>query len=372
MARAAVAADIELQPEADRLEGFTSPRETPVLFGHAEPQAMITEALASNRMHHAWLLSGPMGIGKATFAYRVARAALARPDERDPFGGLEIDPASATARQVAALSHPGLLVIRRNYDPKAKRFQATIPVDEVRRLKSFLALTADAGSRRVVIVDSADELNINAANALLKSLEEPPPRTLFLLITATPGRLLPTIRSRCRVLSFSPLSEADLKRATAAALRSAGRDEPDEAAWSAATVMAGGSPRRALALFENGGLALQARLDKILSALPKLDLKSVHALGDELQGAANEQKFQLFFSLLENTLARLIKAAALDSGHPADLALAQKLIGEARLATFAGLWETIARDKAGTLALNLDRKSLILACFARLEAAAKS
>ncbi len=198
MARAPAAlAEAEALPEADCLEGFSHPRFTPRLFGQDAAEHVLHDALGSDRMHHAWLLTGREGIGKATLAYRVAKAALARADERDLFGSsLDIDAATATAHQVGALSHPGLLLLRRVYEPKGKRFHASISVDEVRRLRGFLSLSAEAGSRRVVIVDSADEMNLNAANALLKSLEEPPARTIFLIISSAPGRLLATIRSR--------------------------------------------------------------------------------------------------------------------------------------------------------------------------------
>ncbi len=373
MARGVVAAEVEALPEADRLEGFAHPRDTIRLIGHAQPEAEIADALGSGRMHHAWLLSGPAGIGKATFAYRVARAALARADERDMFGGaLDVDAGSQAARQVASLSHPGLLVIRRAWDQKAKRFAASIAVDDVRRLKSFLALSAEEGSRRVVIVDSAEEMNANAANALLKSLEEPPPRTIFLIVTSTPGRLLPTIRSRTRTLALQPLAEPELVRAVRQAMDAVGKTAPADLDWQKLAVASSGSVRRALALIENGGLALQGRIDAILEGLPRLDTRAVHALGDELQGAAQEQKYQLFFELLDETLARLIRSAARKEGAARDLALAEKLIGGGRLATFAELWETLGREKADVQSLNLDRRALIVASFARLEAASRS
>jgi DNA polymerase-3 subunit delta' len=209
-APASAAAEIETAPEADCLEGFTHPRLTARVYGHSNVEDMLAGVLHSGRMHHAWLICGREGIGKATLAYRFARAALARPDERDMFGStLDIDASTATAHQVAALSHPGLLLLRRGYEPKTKRFHASISVDEVRRLRSFLSLSAEEGSRRVVIVDSADEMNVNAANALLKSLEEPPPQTIFLIVSAAPRRLLATIRfRRCR----SPIFEARPRR----------------------------------------------------------------------------------------------------------------------------------------------------------------
>jgi DNA polymerase-3 subunit delta' len=375
MARAPLATETEILPEADRLDDFPHPRETRALVGQEAAQATLAEALASGRMHHAWLLTGPAGIGKATLAYQFARAALARPEERDLFGqGFAIEPDSPTDRQVRALSHPALLVIRRAYDQKAKRFSQTISVDEVRRLKTFLALSPEDQGWRVVIVDSADDMNANAANALLKSLEEPPARTIFLLITSAPGRLLATIRSRCRVIAVARLHEADLKRAAAQALTSAGKALPEAHVWESLLPLAQGSVGRALTLIGGGGLAMQARIDQILNGLPKLDLKAVHVLADDLQGLAQDTKFQLFFDLFQATLARLIKAEATGRGPEADKALAHRLIGPERLrrlATFAELWETLARDKADTISLNLDRRSLIVTSFARLEAASR-
>ncbi len=373
MARAALSADTEVLPEADRLDGFPHPRLTARLYGHGAADAMLAAALASGQMHHAWLITGPEGIGKATLAYRFARAALARPEDRDLFGDtLDVGADTPAARQVAALSHPGLCVIRRGYDQKAKRFAASISVDDVRRVRSFLSLSAEENGWRVVIVDSADEMNLNAANALLKSLEEPPRRTVFLIVSAAPGRLLATIRSRCRVLPLSALGAEDLTSAASAALASDGKLLPSEADSSKLRALAGGSVRRFLALQEGGGLALQERIDKILLSLPALDQRAAHALSDELQGAAQEQKFALFFDLLMAAIARLIRTQATGQGDPEAKALAARLIGPARLATFAELWETLARDKAEALALNLDRRSLILATLARLADGSRS
>ena len=373
MARAPALTDNEALPEADKLDGFPHPRETAVLVGHPSAEQIFADALNSGKIHHAWLITGTEGIGKATLSYRVARAALARPEDRDPFGGsLHIEASCPSYRQVTALSHPGLLIIRRGYDQKAKRFSASISVDDVRRLRNFLALSAEQQGWRVVIVDSADELNVNAANALLKSLEEPPAKTIFLIISSAPGRLLPTIRSRCRSLALAPLGSDDLLKAVRGALEAAGKPAIAPSDFQALQPFAGGSPRRLLAMADGGGLALQAKITKLFETLPGLDMRAAHTLADELQPAAQEQKFELFYDLFLSFLARLVRAGAAQEGERSEVALSNRIMGEARLATFAHLWETLARDKADALALNLDRKSLILDTLSKLEAAARS
>jgi DNA polymerase-3 subunit delta' len=372
MARAPALQEIEEIPEADRLDGAPHPRMTLSLIGHAGAERTLAEALASGRIHHGWILAGPRGIGKATLAYRFAAHALALPTERDPFAAsLAIDPATTAARQVRALSHPGLLVIRRPYDQQKKRFAATIPVDEVRRIKSFLGHRGADGAWRVVIVDTVDELNVNAANALLKSLEEPPERTLFLLISAEPGRLLATIRSRCRRLDLAPLGDDDLERAVRQA-KGGEADMPAGAEWARLARLAEGSVRRALTLEATGGLALFERIERLLAGLPGVDWPAAHTLAEELSAAQAEDRFELFFELLLDRLAALVRAATGGAIAAAeDARIASGLIGPERLASFAELWETVAREKAETLALNLDRKALILSTVSRLETAAR-
>jgi DNA polymerase-3 subunit delta' len=375
MARAPAVQEIEELPEADRLDSFPHPRATARLFGQETAERALAEAFASGRMHHAWLLSGPEGIGKATLAYRFTRHVLASPETRNPSGSLDVPVEGSAARQVRALSHPGLLLIRRAYDTKTKRFPATIPVEEVRRLKAFLGRTFASDAWRVVIVDRADELNISAANALLKSLEEPPPRTIFLLVSSAPGRLLTTIRSRVRSLELSALDSAAIRQAATQALVASAEESaasvPSPSEWERLEPLAGGSVRRLLSLHATGGLALFDRVSALVAALPKVDWTAVHVLADELAGQAAEQRFELFFELLMDHLAGLIRARAGAGATNPDQALAQRLIPEGRLASWAALWERVAAGKADAAALNLDRKSLILETFIRLEAAAR-
>jgi DNA polymerase-3 subunit delta' len=371
MARAAASRDVEAPPEADRLDGVQHPRETLRLFGHERLEAELASGFDGARMHHAWLISGPEGVGKATLAYRIARFLLARPADRGAAGALDVKTDAVAARLVRALSHPDLLVLRRPWNHQTKRHAQVITVEEVRRLRSFLGHTAEAGSRRVVIVDTADLLNVSAANALLKSLEEPPPQTVFLLLTAAPGRLLPTIRSRCRTLALAPLDETSLRRAVLAALEAGEATPPGPDDWPRLVALAEGSARRALALWLGGGLKLEDKLLQLVQPLPTVDWGAVHALADEISSQAAAERFEMFFDLLLKRLARLVRAAAGLAAGDEDRRLAARLIPEARLATWAELWETIAREKSEAQALNLDRKSLILQTFGRIGAAAR-
>ncbi len=377
MARTVSMADIEEMPESDRLDGFPHPRMTARLYGHEAKEAAFLEGFESQRLHHGWLVTGPEGVGKATLAYKMTRFLLANPEDRDPFGQtLDVTEDSPASRQVKVLAHPGLLVLRRPYDPKTKRFKTEIPVDEVRRLRSFLNLTAAEGQYRVVLIDTADDLNASAANAVLKSLEEPPARTVFILLSSSPGRLLPTIRSRCRTLDLTPLNSDVLKRAVVQAISASGEDVtspvPSGDDWHLLERLAGGSVRRVLSLQTAGGLDLQKRLEALVSSLPNIDWTAVHTLADEVSSAAAETKFFLMQGLLLSFLARLIRAQATGTGAASDITLAKRLIGEPRLAAWASLWETLASENAVVDALNLDRKTLILQTFARFEAAARA
>ncbi len=372
MARAPALQEIEELPEADRLEEFPHPRATKQVFGHGTAERDLAQAFASGRMHHGWLITGREGIGKATLAYRFARHMLALPGERDPKAEkLDVPETSTAHRQVLALSHPGLLVLRRPWDHKTKKHISVIPVDEVRRLRNFLAHSTATGTWRAVIVDSADELNIASANALLKSLEEPPPRTVFLLISSEPGRLLPTIRSRCRRLDLSALGNADLRHAVLQAIGTTDVGPPEARAWPVLERLAEGSVRRLLMLAGGKGLELHERIMAQLRNLPRVDWALVHTLSDELSGAANQTRFELFYDLLLGELSRLVRVRATGQGAAEDLALATRLIADDGLPYWAELWERIISDKAEAMAINLDRKALILELFAGLAKAAR-
>ena len=321
------------------------------LVGHDAAARAFAAAWRSGRLHHAWLICGPPGIGKATFARAAARWVLAGfPEGETP---LSVPPGAATARKVAAGTHPDLRIVERAENPKTGRLFAEIRIDDVRAMTEFLRLTGAESPWRVAIIDPADALSPEAANALLKILEEPPPKALILLVAHAPARLLPTIRSRCRRLSLSPLPRAEV-----AALL--GRLLPDlaPAEAEAAVALSGGSVGRALALAEGGAAELSAALGRVFQGLPGLDAASAHALAERLSRPGAEEAFSLFMSLLRDRLAALAKAAATGREDP---------VARLRpLEEWGGLWEKVGRLARLTSALNLDRKQAVLSALLAL------
>ncbi len=362
--------ETEAFPEADRLAAWPHPRESNSLVGHETAEATLASAIGSERLHHAWLISGAQGIGKATFAYRVARFLLSRQTESG--GGhtsLATTENSKTDRQIRNLSHPGLFAIRRAWDPQAKKFRQSIAIDDIRSLRHFLQRTP-VTLWRVVIVDSADDLNPNSANALLKSLEEPPARTVFLLISSSPGRLLPTIRSRCRKLGLSPLALGLLREAVLAACKATGRQAPDADQLDKLLALSKGSPRRALQLLDGGGLALFNAIQTLLESLPRLDRLALHKLVAMTSGRGSELTHDMAFELLEDTLADAIRAACggvVAAQSSPQLRRFPTLLKPDNLADWAELWETMREARSETERLNLDKAALTITAFERMQ-----
>lgn len=341
-------------PESDRREGCPHPRETGTLVGHGEAEQDMLAAYRSGRMHHAWLISGPEGIGKATLAYRLARFALAHADpasaEVANAKSLAVAPDDPAARQVARLSHPDLIVLRRGWNADRKAFFGEIRVDDVRRAVSFFGSTAGAGGWRIAIVDLADDLNGAAANALLKALEEPPPRAMFLLLSATPRALPAPVRSRCRSLRLSPLTAVETLEVLADLPEVAGEHEAEDLA--SAAELAEGSVVRALSLLASDGAALRRLVSGLLDRLPAVDVKAAHALAEDLAKRGGEERFALFVQLVGDWLhARATAGAA---------------VREPRLARVAELWEKTARSARDIEVFNLDRRPFVLETLTEL------
>ena len=269
----------------DRVEGWPAPEEQPHWYGSVAAERTLLDSYRSGRMHHAWLLGGPKGIGKATLAFRFARFVLANPDPHSAdvaaATDLSVPETHPAFRKVASRAHPNLLVLERPWDEQHKRFKTVVAVDEIRRTVSFFGSTGGEDNWRVAIVDPADDMNDASANALLKILEEPPQRSLFLIVAHAPGRALPTIRSRTRRLDVAPLDA----EAIAAAFRGHGEDDAFEAEdFALAGRLAGGSLRRAIALVEGGGIETYRDLARLLARLPNVDVEAMHALADRVSG----------------------------------------------------------------------------------------
>jgi DNA polymerase III subunit delta' len=331
------------------------PRETTVLFGHRDAEAMLLNAYRSGRIPHAWLIGGAQGIGKATLAYRMARFVLAHRDPLAPdvqrADNLNVDPANPAARRVAAGADGGLLVLQRTANDKGV-MRTVITVDETRETIGFFGSTAAEGWR-VCIVDTVDELNPNAANALLKTLEEPPRQSLFLLVSHAPGRVLPTILSRCRKLPLRPLSSADVIQAASKATGLAA----DDPSLLEAAEAAEGSVARALTLLGGDAVKLHHRTAALLATLPRVDPRELHALGDAL-GGSDKVALATFIDSIE----RWVGARMRSNDPNADLP---------RLARLAEVWEKISRAARDTAEYNLERKPLVFSVFGMLAEATR-
>ncbi|WP_210272590.1 DNA polymerase III subunit delta' [Chthonobacter rhizosphaerae] len=340
--------------DADWIEGLPLPREQTALVGHDAAARTLHEAYAGGRMHHAWLIAGPKGIGKATLAFRFARFALSHPDrDRAPppeAGLLPADP--GVVAKVATGAHPNVLHLRRPWDEQAKKLKTVLTVDEVRRTVSFLGNSAGSRGDRIVVVDAADDMNPNAANALLKLLEEPPNRAMFLVISHAPGALLPTIRSRCRRLALSPLGEEDLS----AALETLGL-EVDPASRAQLAAIAEGSVRRAVECLESDGLALFGAFASLAEGFPALPRKSLHRFAELATGRRGSDHFGLVADFARSWLRARMHAGLSQPG--------------ADVRRCAEIWDTVNRIEAETETLNLDRKQAVMTIIQSLAECAR-
>jgi DNA polymerase-3 subunit delta' len=332
------------------------PRETTELFGHREAETALLTAYRSGRIPHAWLIGGPQGIGKATLAYRMARFVLAHANPMSPSAqGVEtlaLDPDHPVARQVTAGAHGGLLVLERGLNDRGV-MRTVITVDETRETISFFGSTAAVDGWRICIVDTVDELNPNAANALLKILEEPPQKSLFLLVSHSPARALPTILSRCRKLPLRPLATDDVLRAASSAAGIA----PGDPALAEAADASEGSVSRALTLLGGDALKLQQRTAALLATLPQVDPRELHALGEAL-GTSDRVALAAFIDGIDRWIGEKLRAGDANANLPP-------------LARLAEVWEKIVRAARDTESYNLDRKPLDFSVFGMLAEATR-
>ncbi|MCO5157145.1 MAG: DNA polymerase III subunit delta' [Aquamicrobium sp.] len=346
-----------LAPEQfDTIPDIAEPAENPFLAGHDEAGAHVAAAYRAGRLHHALLLAGPSGIGKATFAFHLAEHLLRYPHAGEaPEGLAPRDPDLPLFRQIAQGAHPSVLHLTRPLNEKTKAFKSAVTVDEIRRIGRFLSMTSHDGSWRVVIVDPADDMNANAANALLKNLEEPPPRTQFVLIAHSPGGLLPTIRSRCHLVRLKPLETPAL----ISVLERLEADVPEtEAGRAALAARAGGSVREALLLTRYGGLDIAEAISRILGerAFPVAEAwRAAEAVGG--------RDATVQFSIFNQSALDSVSGWARHAGETGDLA------GAARLSE---LWREMERLTVETETYNLDKRQHAMGLLRRMWQAAKA
>ena len=374
-------------PEPDCVPGAPHPRDTKRLIGQDAAETSFLEAYNTGRLHHGWLMIGPRGTGKATLAYRITRFLLSQPmDDGGMFGApgkptsLETDPEHPVARRIAAGADPSLFVLRRGgagsteSDQKksleAGKFAKDIRVDDVRKLNGFFNFSSAEGGRRVVIVDAADEMNMQAANALLKRLEEPPENATLLLISHQPSRLLPTIRSRCRELRLSPLGDNDMANALSQALPDTDLDQ------GALTALTSGSVGEAIRMTNLSGPAIYAELVSLFATMPRMDRARALRLADAAAQRGAEDKLDMLVDLIALILARLARAGTLGITPTPE---ATKGEGDmiARLSPsphHARRWAQTAQDVDAKLrhgrAVNLDPAALILDTLRQISQAA--
>ena len=374
MARAKVGADAS---ELERLEwpyGWPPPWRNDRLLGHDPAEQTLLAAHGSGRLHHAWLLAGPRGIGKATLAWRFARFLLAGQAQGGLFGSAPANldvPAEAPGRAlIDARSHPDLFHLRRTLNPDTGRMRAEIAVDDVRELGTFMHLTPALGQWRVAIVDAADEMNRNSANAVLKILEEPPPNAVLLMVTHAAGRLLPTIRSRCRRLSLQPLSHGIVLRL----LEQYAPSVPVEERTMLAR-LSEGSIGRALELSGAGSLELYREMVDVLATLPDLDMPRLHGFAERFarRGEEANAAWRSLNYLFDSWLKGLARQAAVGQETapvvPSERGLRARLLAAASLDRWIEAWEKVADLLSRADAVNLDRKQTVLGSFLLLQSA---
>ncbi|MBV8443492.1 MAG: DNA polymerase III subunit delta' [Hyphomicrobiales bacterium] len=345
-------------PESDAVAGAPHPRFAQGFVGHKAAEAELLSAYRDGRLAHAWLIGGPEGVGKATLAWRFARFLLANPDPSTRFASeardLDVEPNHPAARRLAALAHPDFALIRREWKANPKRLGAEIGVDDVRRALQVFQMSAAFGGWRICIVDCAEDLNRNSANALLKMIEEPPQRSLILIVSHRPGQVPPTIRSRCRRLKLDPLSAAEI--ADVVAMLGAPWSEADPEAIAEAAGRANGSVREALTRLAADAEGIGRLIDSTIADLPRPDPRAVARLSEALASRAAAEAYRAFHRELYDWLVAYASRTA------SSIARAEEL---------GALWDRIRAAARETEALNLDRRLHLLAIFAEIAATAR-
>ncbi|GJL84775.1 MAG: DNA polymerase III subunit delta' [Micavibrio sp.] len=331
-------------------------RDVKVCFGHDAVETKLNELMTSERPPHGLIFSGPKGIGKSTMAYQLTRFLFTQSTSL---------PEDIVARRVASGAHPDLLSIERSIDPVKGKQKASVDVAEIRKVTPFLRRTASEGGWRIVIIDDADTMNRNAQNALLKILEEPPEKTLLVLIAHRAGALIPTIRSRCRVVPFQPLGDDVMTR-----LLQTYDLSPYETDMLIA--LAGGSFGKALEYIEEDALETLKRILGLIESYPVWDWPQIHVLADELSRPGQERAFQAYQNLMQFIWSQLVltKARGQNTGEaPLNTEVFAALLQNSSLETLSKICENLQEHFETVQRANLDKRQGVLGAFSLMKAA---
>lgn len=352
-------------------------RNTQDLVGHEHAEKLFLDAFNADKIHHAWMITGPKGIGKATLAFKVARFLLNNPpvDDQGPglFGdvlekvelhSLSTDMENPVNSQITAGSHPDFMIVERTEDPKTGKLRSNILVDDVRKINEFFHKTSTDGGWRVALVDTADEMNRNAANAILKILEEPPANSILIILANAPGRLLPTIKSRCRMLPLKPLKSDTVKEI----LIKHFPDQEDNVI-DGYVALSNGSPGYAISLIEHGGLKVYSEILGLLSTMPNINVPLMHDFAGAITTKKAGDTFKLFSELLSHFISRMIRHVSyLNTDHTHNIkealteefALMEELGTNIPLDQWAELWEKVTEKMTTAERLHMDRKQTVI------------
>lgn len=377
-----MSSDDDSIPTSDVIEGAKHPSEAPAVIGHQDAENLFVDALNEGRLHHAWMITGPRGIGKATFAWRVAKYLLCSPIKEDGLSllgdapqeimNLNIDLDHPILRRIQAGSEGRLSIVRRPYDAKRKVFKAQITIEEIRKLKSFFALSVPDGGWRVVIIDAADDMNVNAANALLKVLEEPPKHTILLLISHQPSRLLPTIRSRCRTLRLGALSRVNIDAVLATQELEIYPEEME-----ALSTLSAGSAGEAIRLAQNNGPAVYHQILGLIAKAPKIDRASAIKFSEQYAGRTSSEDLDILALMFDRVLSRLAVFGATGNApsplvYSGEIEIFSKLCPAPQFAQdWAELCQSLSNRFQHGRAVNLDPVALLLDMIFKIEQCAK-
>jgi len=345
---------------ADKIDGIPHPAETLELVGHEETVQQILLQYASGRMHHALLLTGPRGIGKATMAMRIASHVFRYPQAANAPSSLDVaqenDPVDG---KISARSHPNLLHMTRPWDDKTKKFKTQLTVDVIRRTVPFFGTSRGEAGWRIAIVDAADDMNASAANALLKILEEPPENTLFFVLSHSPAKVLPTIRSRCQQVSMKPLAEKQVLSVLEGFGALEGLNDEDKQLLAR---LAKGSVRTGLLLASENGLEIYKSFISACQRLNNPDWAQIQAMAEKVTARGKEDGFRL---LLEFANEYMEARATGRIGRQNDIN------DVSVLARWAQVWEKTQNSTRIADGYNLDKKQVILNLFHEMGEAAR-